>query len=149
MNHKKPEEAGDTSGPATTLNAWAVVSGIDQQTLQRRLVKAGMKIEPRTLIPAADIFRVMIGGREEALTRKLNAEALKLEREEKTAEKELVSIPDAEREIWQKWIFPFWQEIQVMPQKLAPLICPEDPARAERILDDWKEQTKKLVKERQ
>lgn len=145
MKKKKKSGTDLKSQLTATLFAWQTELCMDGDTLRRKLAKAEIKHEPRGLIRAREIIKALVGGKDEALIRKATAEAIAIERENKVADGLLVELPVAEKAIWQALLMPLKQELELMPEKLAALVSPENPEGAQQILQDWVEQIKKQI----
>jgi hypothetical protein len=137
-----------TGNVATTVNGWAVELAIDQQTIQRRLTKAGIPPKPLVLYSARDVFAALHGDKEAMQLRKATAEAEQLERENLEAEKVLVRIEEVEKRVWQEILLPVKTELDLISDKLAALVNPENPDAAHKILTEWSDQVKKQINEK-
>jgi len=137
-----------TGNVATTVNGWAVELAIDQQTIQRRLTKYGMPPKPLVLYSARDVFAAIHGDREAMLLRKATAEAEQLERENLEAEKILVNVAELEPRVWGEILLPIKVEVDLVADKLAALVNPENPDAAHKILTEWSEQVIKQINEK-
>ena len=126
-----------------TLNAWAKAIAVQERTLAIRLTKAGFK--NNGLISAKEIIDAMCGEKDASIIRLNDAKAKQLEQKEKIRDEVLVELPVAERELWGNLLGPLKQEMDAMPDKLAPLVNPESPASAKKLLFEWTENTKKKL----
>ena len=115
---KKPTRKS-TSTITASIKAWADALDMDSSTIKKRMNRADIPFEPHVPISAKDIFRAMMAesDKEIAMTRKLNAEADKTERENLVAQKELYHLNEVEKLVWQEILFPLRAELLQMPKK--------------------------------
>ncbi len=130
-----------------TIGAWATSLGIEPRTLQRSLVKAGIKVpEPRKTITAKSIFVAMAGDVDAEKQRLLKGQADAQERENREAEGTLVNMAEAEKFITEVLIIPLVNALEPMPTSLDVRCNPEHPEIARAALSQWVEDTKKLLR---
>ena len=128
-----------------TLNAWAMALGIEPKTLAKKLTQSSLPNEGQ--LCARDVFTALSGEKDASIIRLNNAKADELEQDRKVRDKELVEIPTAERLLWLELLGPLKQEMDLMPEKLAPMLS-EDSQRVA-VLREWVEETKrKILKEK-
>jgi len=133
---------------ATTVNGWAVELAIDQQTIQRRLTQAGTPPQPLVLYSARTVFNALYGDKEAMQMRKTTAETEALERENLKEEGLLVDIVEADKKMWSEILLPVKTELDLIADKLAALVNPENPDAAHKILTEWSDQVKKQINEK-
>jgi len=133
---------------ATTVNGWAVELAIDQQTIQRRLTIAGTPPQPLVLYSARTVFNALYGDKEAMQMRKTTAETEALERENLKEEGLLVDISEADKRMWSEILLPVKTELDLIADKLAALVNPENPDAAHKILTEWSDQVKKQINEK-
>jgi hypothetical protein len=119
-----------------TLNAWAVSIGCDDRTLAKMLVAAGVKLKPRKLICAKDVFRAATGDLRAARTRRENAEADIAQVKARFAKNDAVTMSDCEDYV-RTCFQPIREAIIPMPDQMAALCCPSDPENARQHLSAW------------
>lgn len=130
-----------------SLNAWCRAIGIQEKTLAIRLTKAGTKINAYGEITARQIIDAMCGGKDESIIRLNNSKAEAIEQKQRVKNGELVDLPVAERVLWAELLFPLKQELDLMPSKLAPLVSPDNPKAAQKLIFEEVEKIKnKLMK---
>jgi len=122
-----------------TLNAWASEMGIDQQTLERRLVRSGYT-RPASgwgQVSFKKIYVAIMGDEQAEKIRNLKADADRKEREEQVAKGEL--FPMAELEPWlvQNYVQPMAAIMGSAPSTLDTRCNPEHPEIARRALSEW------------
>jgi len=122
-----------------SLNAWSKALGLDEKTLASRLSKAGLPNGGQ--IPARDVVAALAGSKDATVIRLNTARAERLELENRVRDAELINIPSAERLFWQELLFPLKQELDMMAEKLAPLLTGDESERLT-VLRDWWETVK-------
>ena len=131
-----------------TVNAWCTSLGLDRQAFETRLARAGAVIAPKCKLTARQVFVALAGDKEVAQARKALAEAEEKERENRLAERELMVVADVERIVWEQCLLPLKQSIDALPATLASQCNPDNPQLALGVLENWKEQVKKQIKEK-
>jgi hypothetical protein len=133
---------------AFKVNTWANELGCDPNSIVRRLAKAEIPYKSGDLVTGRDLVMAFTGDKEAAMVAKLNAETGRIKREEQVAQGELVTIAQAEDEIWNKLLMPLKQDFELMPEKVASLANPDKPQVAQAALRNWVEETKRGIKGR-
>ncbi|HEX2526895.1 MAG TPA: hypothetical protein VHL31_11455, partial [Geminicoccus sp.] len=130
---------------AWSVNGLAAELGLDRRTVAKRLALATPHSvapdgSPRWLLPEAIrvLFAIQDDRRridfDEARQRKVAAEAQLAELELARQRGEVVAIEDVGVEL-ERCYSAVRNRLMAMPPKLAPLLCPEDPAVAQRLLE--------------
>jgi DNA-directed RNA polymerase beta subunit len=124
-----------------SLQAWADSLAMDGSTIRRKLNRAEIKFETSQQLPALVIFRALTAesDKDMAMTRKLEAEAKKTERENAVAEGRLHDLTAVEKELWQNWLAPLRAELLSMPRTLAPRCVSAE--ESQEVLQGWIEAT--------
>lgn len=130
---------------AFKMSAWCRAIGAGEKTLSIKLTKAGHRVPAQGLISAKQIIDAMCGEKDAAVVRNLDAKTRQLEQKEKLKDGTLVEIPTAERILWNELLGPLKQELDAMPQKIAPMVNPDDSPSAQKALFNWVEDTKKKL----
>ena len=129
---------------AFTINAWSKALGISERTLAIKLTKSGHSIRGRE-VSAKQILDALTGEKDASLIRLNDAKSTALEQKQKIKDGLLVELPTAERILWAELLGPLKQELDAMPQKLAPMVNPDSAQSAQKILFAWVEDTKKKL----
>ena len=136
------------SGPIeATLYAWENELGMQGGTLKQKLAKADIRFNAGDQLRGRDIWKACTGEKEEAQIAKLKAETVQLERENKVEDGVLISLPDAERALWDGLLSPLRTELELVADKLASLVNAEHPEAAHKILTEWSETTRKMIEQ--
>lgn len=144
-----PKRKNTKSGAiAFAVNAWASELGCDPMSIIRRMARMEIPYKSGELISGRTIVKSMTGDKEAAATAKLLAETERINREERVAKGELVTIAEAEEQVWRKLLAPLKQEIEFLPEKVAPLANPDDIQLAQNALRSWVEEIKRGIKEK-
>ena len=128
-----------------SITAWSKALVMHHDTLRGKLDKSG--VPKSDLYTARQIFQALHGEKDASVIRNNNAKAEQLEKENRVRDGELVEIPKAERMLWLELLFPLKQEIDLMPEKLSPLLTGDDAGRVTVLRDWWEETKRKLLKE--
>jgi hypothetical protein len=120
-----------------SIQAWADSLGVESSTIRRKLNRAEIKFEPGKQLLAFDIFRALTAesDKDAAMTRKLDAETRKTERENSVAEGRLHDLAAVEKIIWQDLLAPLRAELLAMPRTLAPRCASTE--EAVEVLQSW------------
>jgi hypothetical protein len=87
--------------------------GMDQQTLERRLVKAGFE-RPKGKVSFKKIYAAIVG--EKPNDRLATAKAVETERENALAAGELHTLANVERILWEELLSPLRNSLLAYPQ---------------------------------
>ncbi|HEX2526912.1 MAG TPA: hypothetical protein VHL31_11540 [Geminicoccus sp.] len=130
---------------AWSVNGLAAELGLDRRTVAKRLALATPHSvapdgSPRWLLPEAvkALFAIQDDRRridfDEARQRKVAAEAQLAELELARQRGEVVAIEDVGVELEQRYA-AVRARLMAMPPKLAPLLCPDEPATAQSMIE--------------
>lgn len=141
----KPQKAkGRKSGALEgTVDGWASALGRDRRTIEKGLVKVGLRFEPLRVYSAREIFSAMFGDKHAAEVRNLELDAREKEREEKIALCELVRMPEVEQSILERLVIPLTENLEGMATACSQLANPADPTTAHAVIDGYLERTLK------
>jgi hypothetical protein len=128
-----------------SLTSAAVAFGVAKETLRRALARAEVKTGDGATFTIRQCHNALAGDVRGERARLLRAQADKQETGNRIRDGALVELPTAERILWAQLIGPLKQEMDAMPQKLAPLINPENPTSAQKMLFDWVDDTKRKM----
>lgn len=130
-----------------TCEAWAPHAGIHADTLRKRLTKfLGRVPDSLEKIPAATVFKVMIPNLQAAKVRESEARALKIELANAVESRELLPRDEVEARLNQLFL-PVVELFRALPADLAPVVCPDDTARAYRLLTEYVESKRAVLRE--
>lgn len=138
----------NTTAITGTIQAWSIALNLDPSTIKRKLTVAEIKFEAGSPISALHIFKALTeeSEKDKAMTRKLNAEAQARERDNRKEDGELFELPAIERKLWTDLLQPLQQELNQMPNGLAGLCNPQEPEVPKKVLTQWVEKTKLIIK---
>jgi hypothetical protein len=131
-----------------TLYAWANAGGIEVRTLERQLVKTGYTPKPRQKIPFKVIRAALAGDKAAAEIRLKEAQAADQERKNRIADDELVELKEVEQLLSVLVITPLRQALTSAPTTLDTLCNPTDPTQARDQLQQWVNDTLKMLPEK-
>ena len=69
------------------------------------------------------------------------------ERENALAKGEITTVSEVEQLVWENGLLPLKSALEAMPESLAPLVSPDNAARAKSVLRDWVEKMKKNIRQ--
>lgn len=98
-----------------TLNAWATAIGCDQQTLERRLVKAGCEWKRGGKIPASVALKAYFDNPKDRL---LTAQAADVERDNLIADGKLCEWHLVEKYLNERLVSPFISAMDAAPSAI-------------------------------
>lgn len=128
-----------------SLTSAAVAFGVAKETLRRALARAEIKTGDGATFTIRQCHNALAGDVRGERARLLRAQADKQEMANRVRDGALVEPPTAERIFWAELLGPLKQELDAMPQKLAPLVNPENPKSAQDLLFAWVEDTKRKL----
>ena len=128
-----------------TVDRWAKAIGIQHRTLQIKLTKAGIMVEPHGLLSARQVFTAMQGDGAAERTRLVTAKADAQEMENRRRDGELVEIAVANRMMWGDILMPLRTELDMVGENLAALVNPDNVELATKFLIKWAEQVKQNI----
>lgn len=132
---------------SATVDAWAKALGIQNRTLKVRLTKAGIKTPAGAQITAREIFRALTDDAGAERTALVKAKRIAQEFENRRMAGELVQIEISDKRVWQDILMPLKSELDLIGDKLAGLVNPENPAMAHRVLSEWSEQVLRNIRQ--
>lgn len=132
-----------------TLNAWATAMGIDQQTLERDLIKAGFD-KPKDgwgKVSFKKIIAACMGEEQREKIRGLRLD--NEERERKAAEEagELVRMADVGQLLTETIITPLGNALDSVPTTYDTRCNPTDPELARQALVQMREDLKRILRD--
>lgn len=130
-----------------TILAAATEFGCSRETIMKGLRTNGFEPDENSRYTTIQIHTALAGDLKLERTRRERAEADKVERENREKAGELMEIQACEKKLWSDLLAPIKQELEQMAKILAPILCPNDYAGAERILSQWAEKLKLKLRE--
>ena len=79
--------------------------------------------------------------------RKLRLENEALERAAELEIKNTVTLEEVERIVWEGYTLPLRQALEALPEAVGPVANPENSEHAKKVLREWVEKTKRMIRE--
>jgi hypothetical protein len=102
-----------------TVSAWAIGAGMNPQTMEKMFRRQGIEIEPRRLYGIREFLIAVTGDKHAAEVRNLELDAQRKDREEKTADGQLVEWAWVEKTINEIILLPLTQAFDAAPDTVS------------------------------
>jgi hypothetical protein len=102
---------------SATVNRWATEAGMDDATLLRWLIRAGIKIVPGKPVQARDIINAIRGDDKSERTALVRSQRELNEIEKAEKEKTLVPRAELEADLWSRVLLPFRNDFLALAKK--------------------------------
>jgi hypothetical protein len=119
-----------------TIHKAAAEWGVDRRTLAKRLTGAGLKVERNSQFTTQEITQAIVGDLNSERIRETRARADLLELERREKQRELVSLTEVQKMIFESFQ-PIRDQMNALPSQAASRCNPTDPALARQALEEW------------
>lgn len=118
--------------------------GVARETIERAMRALGIKVEPHKKYPVREIHRALSGDAkfERARLTREQADAIALENAKTRGE--LITLEEARRVALQPWAAAN-DSLLACPHSLCARVNPNDPEHARTVLQEWSDQTRRLI----